>query len=203
MDVDINFSTAELVLLAEHLSLDPRFAVGERTDSELDRLKDEGWRSLLVRRFVRLDGDSAMISNELALIAQDVLAPPGLLTYTRIAGEEAEISHVLVGRERMLSATPIADDVAAYADIGTTVLVDSILDEASDATVDVVCRLEYLSAQERESGDALAWIRKADGTTLVPTESDTQETTNDGLREAIQSMVEEIADRLASDAGDS
>ncbi len=187
--VNLNLSAAELIVLAEELDLDPRFAVGDRSEQEMTQMKQEGWRSLLVRRLVRLEDGSVSISTDLVLIAEDVLAPVGLLTYTSVSGEEAQMSHVLVGRRGMLDTTPIADDVAMYSSIGADDVVRSIVIEVDSAEVDTVHRLESIDGLSQRSAGVVTWVQTADGTVLVDTEDGAEETTIDTIRDSVAGLV--------------
>lgn len=190
MQVDINLSSAELVVLAEHLSLDPRFAVGERAESEVEQMKAEGWRSLLVRRFARLDEDSALVSDGLTSIAQDVLAPLGLLSYTRVSGDRGQVSHIFVGGRGLLNATPIAEDVATYSSTDLESVVDAILGSLRSGEEGSMHQLEAVDGRTRESIGALAWVQTADGSIFIDTGEGPEESDNADIQERVTRVVE-------------
>ena len=188
--VNLNLTAAELVVLAEQLDIDPVFAVGDRPEAELDQMKSEGWRSLLARRFIRYEDDVVLISSDLAAFAQDVLAPLGLLTFTRIAGDNARISNVFAGRHGLIDATPIAVDVSMYSGTDADSVVSSIVDESPATEVDSVFRLETIDGQTQERHELLTWVQKTDGTVLTDSGDGTKETSISHVRERVSEMVE-------------
>jgi len=190
--VNLNLSAAELVVLAEYLEIDPLFGVGERSEAEMDQLKAEGWRSLLARRFVRHEEDSVLVSTDLAAIAQDVLAPLGLLTYSRVAGDVARISHVFAGRHGLFDATVIAEDVAMYSDTDVDRVVNSIVGESEVMEADSIHRLETIDGRTRESNEVLIWVQTTAGGILVDTDDGAQELTTVAFRDAVSEILTKL-----------
>ena len=191
--VNLNVTAAELVVLAENLDIDPIFAVGDRSEAELDQMKSEGWRPLLARRFVRLDDDTILISSDLAEFAQDVLAPLGLLTHARIAGDNARISNVFAGRQALIDASPIAVDVSIYSSTDADSVVSSIMAESPDIEVDSVFRLETIDGQTQARHELLTWVRKTDGTVLIDSGDGTKETSISHVRARVSEIVESFS----------
>ncbi len=188
--MDVNLSAAELVVLAEHLSLDSQFAVGERTDAEVTLMKSEGWRSLLVRGFTHFEDDSALISAPLAQVASDVIAPLGLLTFTCVAGEDSRISTVLIGREGLLSATPITEDVASYSSTDVERVVAAIVaadDLPADATA--LYRVEVLNGGTRQSEGFVTWAKSADGSLVADSGEGVTEIDAESVAESIRKLM--------------
>lgn len=188
--VNLNLTAAELVVLAEHLEVDPLFAVGERSDDEMDQMRSEGWRSLLARRFVVNEDEPVLISTDLSEFAMDVLAPLGLLTYTRVTGESARISHVFGGRHGLIAATPLAEDVSMYTTTDVDSVVTSILTDSRNTESDSVLRLETIDGLTQEPDGLLTWVQRSNGTILVDADEGPQVSDASDIQERVAQAVE-------------
>lgn len=189
--LDLNLTAAELAVLAEELSMDPRFAIGEQSEEEKTRMQEEGLRSLLARGFARVEGDSIFLSSELSSVAADILGPLGLVTFTQIAGEDATISNVLIGRQGMLNATPIAVGVAHYSTTDIAKVAEAIVSDESPSTDrrEELCGLIVLDASEGGDGDSLNWVKTANGSILVDRDGEPCNITESDLANEVKQMI--------------
>lgn len=198
--MNVVLTSAELVVMSEELDIDPVFAIGERDETELSAMSGEGLRSLLARGLVWIDDDSVQVSTSVKAVASAALAPAGLLTYTRIVGDRAEISTVLIGSEGLWSAMPIADDVISYTETDSRRVVDVIAEgEEAPSNGTAVYRVEVLNGYEQRSEGAMTWASDENGTTAVFNDDEAIEVSIEEIRESIGRLLAAV---LSTDTAD-
>lgn len=186
----LTLSRGELAVLADHLSVDPTFAIGELSEVEEEQVRAEGWRSLVVRGLARIEGDRVEVSSELAQRALDVLAPSGLMSYTRVIDGKAELSTVLVGKRGLVSATPVWDGVGRYASVDPSRIVDVIVADLDLPEGSVgLYRLELVDGRKQNSVASLTWARSSGGDVVSLEGEDGVATSMEQIRAGVSDLV--------------
>jgi len=191
--MNVVLTSAELVVMSEEFEIDPVFAIGERDEAELSAMSGEGLRSLLARGLVWIDDDSIRLSAAVADVASAALAPAGLLTYTRLVGDRAEISTVLISDKGLWGAMPIADDVVSYAETDSRGIVDVIAEgEEVPSAGTAVYRVEVLNGHEQRSEGAMTWASGEEGMVAVFDGDEAVAVSIDEIRESLRDLLASV-----------
>jgi len=182
--MEIRLTNAEVALVASHLQESPSLIIGERATDEMESLVEEGWRSLVARGLVRSEHDGVSVSMSLTGIVKDAITPRGIITYSRMDSDQALMSTLLIGNERVLSAVPCASEVNLFSEV-------SLRDVAASITADIEASNDSTGAFRLDTADmgtrtmeGLSWV-VLPGPTIKVVDDSTTEVTLEELNQMI------------------
>ena len=198
--MEIGLTNAEVALVASHLQASPSLIIGERSTDDMEALVEEGWRSLVARGLVRSEHDGVSVSRPLTGIVRDAITPRAIITYSRMDSDQALMSTLLIGTERVLSAVPCASEVNLFSEV-------SLQEVAASITGDIAASKDSTAAFRLDAADlgartmeGLSWV-VLPGPTIKVIDDNTTEVTLEELKQMITMFLDTAEAEVPIDGG--